>query len=109
VLHQAAQSHEFNLKNATFCELFPDLAEKSRKTIEMQKAINAQKLSGSNGSASTNGDPRAAARQTLERNQGHGIQGAVTNFLVSILLNFFLRHCRKNELKKVPVRGNNCG
>ena len=78
----AAQSHEFNLKSNTFCELFPDQAEKSRKTLEMQKAWTAQKLTSNGGPTSGNVDPRFAARQTLERNQGQGIQGAVTNFLV---------------------------
>ena len=75
----ATRSLEFNLKDKTFCELFPDLAEKCRKIIEEHKA---QKLVGTNGLVTVNGDVQEAARQTLERNQGQGIQGAVTNFLV---------------------------
>ncbi len=87
----ATKSHEFNLKNKTFCELFPDLAEKSRRITEMHKIQNTKKLNGSNGlngSGSANGENQTeeSIREKLERNRvmggAHGFQGAVTNFLV---------------------------
>jgi hypothetical protein len=80
--HLAGKYHEFNLKDKTFCELFPDLAEKSRRITEMHKLQTSLKLNGSNGlNGSSNGDLPTAMRQKLERNRmlgGQGIQGAVT-------------------------------
>ena len=55
----AVRSHEFNLKNKTFCELFPDQAEKSLRITELHKLRTSQKLNGvkgANGLGLANGD-----------------------------------------------------
>jgi ubiquitin-conjugating enzyme E2 J2 len=62
----AFRSHEFNLKNKTFCELFPDQADKSRKITEMHKIQTSQKLkgvNGANGGGTANGDNQVRKRQ----------------------------------------------
>ena len=65
--HFAIRSHEFNLKNKTFCELFPEQADKSRKITDMQKMQSSRKLNGvngSNGSGSANGDNQVCSKMT---------------------------------------------
>ena len=39
----AARSHEFNLKNRVFCELFPDVAAASKDVVEKRKKKALQK------------------------------------------------------------------
>merc|ERR1712018_222813 len=73
----AASSHEFNLKDRTFCELFPQAAEKSRQIIDQTNQVKNQNDSNSPMSSQDMSDP---SMRHLEQNQG--LYGAVTNFLV---------------------------
>lgn len=73
----AASSHEFNLKDRTFCELFPQVAEKSRQIIDQTNQVKNQNDSNSPMSSQDMSDP---SMRHLEQNQG--LYGAVTNFLV---------------------------
>ena len=76
----AAQTHEFNLKDKVFCELFPQMAEKSQKIIHASKQPKIQILAG----GEFDGDSmESASRRQLENGpNGAGFYGAVTNFLV---------------------------
>ncbi len=84
----ALATHEFNLKDKVFLELFPKLAEKSR-AINSQAAqvSNRREANSSRGEFDAN-DPLESSRWQLEHNaegnnnNGHGLYGAVTNFLV---------------------------
>ena len=75
----AASSHEFNLKDRTFCELFPQVAEKCRQIIDQTNQVKNQTDSNNSNrqSSDLSGDP---SMRQLEQNQG--LYGAVTNFLV---------------------------
>ena len=89
----ASKSHEFNLKDKTFCELFPELAENSRRIIS-DKLATSQKLSANGVNGVSNGDLPTAMRQKLERNRlmgGQGIQGAVINLFFLSKYEMFLR------------------
>lgn len=95
----AAASHEFNLKDKIFVELFPQIADKSRALLDRQgfanggQATRSHKLSGGNpASSASDDDPLEASRRQLEHNElqrgeggggaAGGFFGAVTNFLV---------------------------
>ncbi len=95
----AARSHEFNLANKTFCELFPEQADKSREVVAArQQKIAAAAASGGGRAGSRAASSAAAAaalaaddplgehRRRLERNQaggrGGGLHSALTNVLV---------------------------
>lgn len=93
----AAGSHDFNLKDKTFVELFPQIAEKSRAVLNKTSGNSVKNRTISNPSlASSNpdDDPLEASRRQLEHNElqgaengganggGNGFFGAVTNFLV---------------------------
>lgn len=87
----AEKSHQFNLKDRTFCELFPDLVTASKSVIEIGAVKSA------NGTDSN--DPLAASRRQLEQNEqlrnGGIFQGAATNFLVVcgfLAFSFVVRH-----------------
>ena len=75
----AASSHEFNLKDRTFCELFPQVSEKCRQIIDQTNQVKNQTDSNNSNrqSSDLSGDP---SLRHLEQNQG--LYGAVTNFLV---------------------------
>ena len=85
----ASRSHEFNLKNATFRELFPDKTSESKSIVEarMNRSAGGDPANG----PSSGDDPLRDPRRQLERNQetgggaGEGFgryAGAVTNVLV---------------------------
>lgn len=76
----ALKSHEFNLRNKTFVELFPEVVETSRATLEKRRK-ESEIRRASKGQADPD-DPLSGARSMLEQNQGLGLQSAVTNFLV---------------------------
>ncbi len=69
----AQRSHEFNLKNATFKELFPDIAAKSKQIIENGAKPNSEskKAPSTTSTSNVRGD-----------DAGFGLQNAVTNVLV---------------------------
>ena len=83
----AAKSHDFNLKDKVFVELFPDLADKSRAFLNRASQINASGA-GTDPNGGPNfdpDDPNDLSRRQLEHNEvvgGQGFYGAVTNFLV---------------------------
>ena len=81
----AAQSHEFNLKNKTFRELFPEQTKKSLALREKREA--AAGGAGRGGSRDSSDDPLSAARAQLLRNQRGGADGAGAN---STLANFLV-------------------
>jgi len=78
----AAASHEFNLRDRTFSELFPERAAASREILEKIKAIRLQKQAtnktrpglSSGGSSESGGDVPVGG--------GGGIQSTIANFLV---------------------------
>ena len=80
----AVQTHETNLKDKLFCELFPGIAEKSRNFLSRAKSLNnRQKNANSSSQGSSEDDPYESIK--LENNEiqaGQGFYGAVTNFLV---------------------------
>ena len=77
----AASSHEFNLKDRTFCELFPQVAEKSQKIIDQTNLVKNQRSGDSNQRSSS--DPNDTLEGSIRRlEQNPGFYGAVTNFLV---------------------------
>jgi len=83
----AVQTHETNLKDKLFCELFPGIAEKSRNFLSRAKSItNRQKNPNSSSQGSSEDDPYESSLRQLENNEimgaGQGFYGAVTNFLV---------------------------
>ena len=89
----ATRSHEFNLRNKTFCELFPDQAEKSRALVAARRVKHlaaASAAAARRSSADGDDDPLNEQRRRLERNQldaaargrGGGLTSALTNFLV---------------------------
>ena len=90
----ALKSHEFNLKDKVFCELFPDLADASKALVNDQ----ATGQSNGRGSNENSTDPLAASRRQLEENErrnGGIFQGAITNFLVMcgfLAFSFVVRH-----------------
>lgn len=73
----AAKSLKWNLKEDKFTQLFPELSKKAQAELDKrQRALESS-------SARKDDDPQGSLRQQLERNQdGHPLQGAVTNFLV---------------------------
>ena len=75
----AASSHEFNLKDRTFCELFPQVAEKSRRIIDQTNRVKNQQRSDSNTNLGLSDSSEGSTRQ---HEQNPGFYGAVTNFLV---------------------------
>ena len=75
----AASSHEFNLKDRTFCELFPQVAEKSRRIIDQTNRVKNQQRSDSNSNLGLSDSSEGSTRQ---HEQNPGFYGAVTNFLV---------------------------
>ena len=80
----AVQTHEFNLKDKLFCELFPGIAEKSRNWLSQAKSINNRQKQNSSQSSDPD-DPYESSMRQLENNEiqaGQGFYGAVTNFLV---------------------------
>ena len=82
----AVQTHETNLKDKLFCELFPGIAEKSRNFLSRAKSLNnRQKNANSSSQGSSEDDPYESSLRQLENNEiqaGQGFYGAVTNFLV---------------------------
>lgn len=95
----AARSLEHNLKNKTFCELFPDIADECRRKVEarIQQRLGAIGASGDAATAASSAaaaaagvdsaqDHMANSRRQLEaagaRGNGSALHGAVTNFLV---------------------------
>lgn len=76
----AASSHEFNLKDRTFCELFPQVAEKSRRIIDQTNRVKHQR-SDSNSNLGQSDSSEGSTRQQ-DGGQNPGFYGAVTNFLV---------------------------
>ena len=82
----AAATHEFNLKDKVFVELFPTMAEKSKAIIDRTNQIHANGSGGSPDSYPVDpNDPLELSRRQLEHNEimgGQGFYGAVTNFLV---------------------------
>ena len=82
----AVQTHESNLKDKLFCELFPGIAEKSRNFLSRAKSLNnRQKNANSSSQGSSEDDPYESSLRQLENNEiqaGQGFYGAVTNFLV---------------------------
>jgi len=82
----AIATHEFNLKNKVFIELFPGMAKKSREFINRSNQKKDPNQSGDSNSSSADGsDPLEISRRQLEQNEivgGQGFYGAVTNFLV---------------------------
>jgi ubiquitin-conjugating enzyme E2 J2 len=85
----ASSSHEFNLKDNVFLELFPEMAKKSRQIVNKSNNVNNYNRTSADGSGKNVGlndslDPEEASRRQLEHNEiiGRGFYGAVTNFLV---------------------------
>ena len=81
----AARSHEFNLRSKVYCELFPELADASRKALAAARRDSPAAASSSSSPSSsadpsdTSDDPLGEHRRRLEGNQAGG---ALTNFLV---------------------------
>jgi len=80
----AANSHEFNLRSKVFVELFPELAEKSKRIVEkrrqkqlqMEEEAAKRQQEGGEGTSGEEGSYRKNSR-------GAGVfSGAVTNVLV---------------------------
>lgn len=77
----AASSHEFNLKDRTFCELFPQVAEKSRRIIDQTNRVKNQR-SDSNSNLAGNLGQSDSSEGRQHEGANPGFYGAVTNFLV---------------------------
>lgn len=87
----AVKSHEFNLRNKTFRELFPETVAASVAILEKRKKPLAARLAAA---TSNSDDPLAASRAQLEQNErrgrgggpggagGGGAYTAFVNFLV---------------------------
>lgn len=81
----AVATHEFNLQNKVYQELFPGMAKKSREFINRTNQRRSSGQIGDSNSSSADGDPLEVSRRQLEQNEivgGQGFYGAVTNFLV---------------------------
>ena len=81
----AVQTHEFNLKDKLFCDLFPGMAEKSRNFLSAAKTVGKNRQKESSQTGGDQDDPYEASLRQLENNEmmgGQGFYGAVTNFLV---------------------------
>lgn len=79
----AADSHQFNLKNKVFLELFPQLATKSTAILKKRQERLAKKLAEEN--VQDENSPFYASRRQLRPDHAavrRGFHGAVTNFLV---------------------------
>ena len=82
----AVQTHEFNLKDKLFCDLFPQMAEKSRNFLSAAKSVTKNRSQKESNSQNPDADdPYEASLRHLENQElmgGQGFYGAVTNFLV---------------------------
>lgn len=81
----AVKSHEFNLRDKTFCELFPEQAEASTAIIERRnrKKVNgAAAAAGAANGETDDDDPLSLARRQLQANNQNGMGSTVANFLV---------------------------
>lgn len=81
----AASSHQFNLKDKVFVELFPNMADKSRGIINRSQQVTSRHNESNGHSGVMDNDTFETSRQQLEQNEmlaGQGFYGAVTNVLV---------------------------
>lgn len=78
----AAQSLEFNLKDKTFCELFPDLVA-SIKT-ELERRAEAELAARNNSQTSVVTDAQGAMQNELANNDQSPLHSALTNICVII-------------------------
>ncbi|XP_067006170.1 ubiquitin-conjugating enzyme E2 J2 isoform X2 [Anabrus simplex] len=78
----ASQSLEFNLKDKTFCELFPDLVD-SIKT-ELERRAEAEIAARNNPSTISSNDMQSLLRNQFGNNDQGPLQSALTNICVII-------------------------
>jgi len=78
----AAASHEFNLRDRTFCELFPERAAASREILEKIKAIRLQKQATNKARTGTSSSVSSESAGDIPGGGGGGIQSTIANFLV---------------------------
>nr|CAD7572872.1 unnamed protein product [Timema californicum] len=78
----AAQSLQFNLKDKTFCELFPDLVS-SIKT-ELERRAEAERTARSSPQTVSSSDMQALLRNQFGHNDQSPMHNAITNLCVII-------------------------
>nr|CAD7457695.1 unnamed protein product [Timema tahoe] len=78
----AAQSLQFNLKDKTFCELFPDLVS-SIKT-ELERRAEVERTARSSPQSVTSSDMQALLRNQFGHNDQSPLHNAITNLCVII-------------------------
>ncbi|CAF0754726.1 unnamed protein product [Brachionus calyciflorus] len=85
----AIESLDFNLKDTTFCELFPELAEEilDQKKKE-QEEIEKQRLQNEQNSTSINTTPSSQAVNFIQRNENLGYS-FISNFFVILAIGAF--------------------
>jgi len=96
----AAQSGSFNLRDNTFCELFPDIVTEIQENIRKREAEleSARKSSSVLGVASSTGPNAAQANNAANRQNGL-MHGAVTNIVVVVgfaLFAYTVKHVLSN-------------
>lgn len=77
----AAQSLEFNLKDKTFCELFPDLVDNIK--TELERRAEAELAARNNPQTVLSNDMQSLLRNQFGNDQGP-LQSAITNICVII-------------------------
>ncbi|XP_005109064.1 ubiquitin-conjugating enzyme E2 J2 [Aplysia californica] len=105
----AAQSGAFNLNNKTFCELFPDVAEKIRRQLQKQAEELKKSTESMNTSSNSeiNGDNNAAAQNDGNLNIGgprRYLRGTMTNVLVIVgfaAFAFVVKHVLTNVVETI--------
>ncbi|KAI8796270.1 ubiquitin-conjugating enzyme E2 J2 [Biomphalaria glabrata] len=103
----AAQSGSFNLYNKTFCDLFPEVAERIKENLrkqaeELKKSTELTNTSNNGNSHLDNGLPQPADNQAHRVGPRWYLRGTMTNMLVIIgfaAFAFMVKHVLTNVVE----------